>query len=90
MIVKGKFKNGFSIKFLSSIPTLENGTALEDMAVLSLCHHSAMTVGSFGFWSSFLAGGTKVYADPTGYKYLPPFSMNIKGFKNFTVLTEEE
>ena len=35
----------------------------EDMALLSLCNHTILTVGSFGWWSAFLAhpGGTTIY-----------------------------
>ena len=29
----------------------------EDMAILSLCQHSIVTAGTFGWWSAFLAGG---------------------------------
>ncbi|XP_064609232.1 galactoside 2-alpha-L-fucosyltransferase SEC1-like [Liolophura sinensis] len=32
-----------------------------DMAILSLCDHSIITVGSFGWWSAWLANGNTVY-----------------------------
>ncbi len=32
-----------------------------DMAILSLCNHTIITVGSFGWWSAWLANGTTVY-----------------------------
>ena len=32
-----------------------------DLAILSQCNHSIITVGSFGWWSAWLAGGTTVY-----------------------------
>ncbi|ELU00373.1 hypothetical protein CAPTEDRAFT_192469 [Capitella teleta] len=32
-----------------------------DFAVLSLCQHSIMTVGTFGWWGAYLAGGHVVY-----------------------------
>lgn len=32
-----------------------------DMAILSLCDHSIITVGSFGWWSAWLANGYTVY-----------------------------
>ena len=32
-----------------------------DMAILSLCHHSIITGGSFGWWSGWLAGGNVIY-----------------------------
>ncbi|KAK3880154.1 hypothetical protein Pcinc_015325 [Petrolisthes cinctipes] len=37
----------------------------EDMALLASCNHSIITVGSYGFWSAYLAGGEVVYADVT-------------------------
>ncbi|KAK3876046.1 hypothetical protein Pcinc_019131 [Petrolisthes cinctipes] len=40
-------------------------SAGEDMALLASCNHSIITVGSFGFWTAFLAGGEVVYADVT-------------------------
>ncbi len=32
-----------------------------DMAVMSLCNHTIMSVGSFGWWGSYLAKGETVY-----------------------------
>ncbi|XP_064609840.1 galactoside alpha-(1,2)-fucosyltransferase 2-like [Liolophura sinensis] len=32
-----------------------------DIAILSLCNHTIMTVGSYGWWSAWLAGGTTIY-----------------------------
>ncbi|XP_041378212.1 galactoside alpha-(1,2)-fucosyltransferase 2-like [Gigantopelta aegis] len=32
-----------------------------DMAILSLCNHTIMTVGTFGWWGGYLAGGTVLY-----------------------------
>nr|XP_027223998.1 galactoside 2-alpha-L-fucosyltransferase 3-like isoform X2 [Penaeus vannamei] len=34
-----------------------------DMALLSSCNHSIVTMGSYGFWTGFLAGGEVVYPD---------------------------
>ncbi|XP_068210983.1 galactoside alpha-(1,2)-fucosyltransferase 2-like isoform X1 [Palaemon carinicauda] len=34
-----------------------------DMAALSFCNHSIVTLGSYGFWTGFLAGGEVVYPD---------------------------
>ena len=31
------------------------------MALLSLCSHTIITVGTFGWWGAFLAGGEAVY-----------------------------
>ena len=33
----------------------------EDLAILSLCDHTIVSVGSFGWWAGWLAGGTVVY-----------------------------
>lgn len=35
--------------------------AADDMALLSLCNHTIITGGSFGWWGGWLAGGTVVY-----------------------------
>lgn len=34
-----------------------------DMALLSSCNHSIVTMGSYGFWTGYLAGGEVVYPD---------------------------
>ena len=36
---------------------------VQQMSLLSRCNHSITTVGSFGFWSSYLADGEVVYPD---------------------------
>ena len=38
-----------------------------DLAILARCDHSVITVGSFGWWAGWLAGGDVVY-----YRYFPP------------------
>ncbi len=35
--------------------------AYSDFTLLSQCNHSIMTVGTFGWWAAWLAGGTTVY-----------------------------
>ena len=35
--------------------------AIVDMAILSMCNHTIITVGTFGWWGGWLAGGTVVY-----------------------------
>ncbi|KAK7074847.1 Glycosyl transferase 11 [Halocaridina rubra] len=35
----------------------------EDMALLSSCNHSIITMGSFSFWAGYLTGGEVVYPD---------------------------
>ena len=34
---------------------------IHDMAILSLCNHTVMSTGTFGWWGAWLAGGTVVY-----------------------------
>lgn len=33
------------------------------MAILAACNHSVFSLGTFGFWASYLAGGEVVYPD---------------------------
>lgn len=33
----------------------------EDLAILSSCNHTIVTVGTFGWWAGLLAGGTVIY-----------------------------
>lgn len=49
---------GVSVFVSSALPEL-------DMAVLSRCNHTLMTVGTFGWWVAWLVNGTTVY-----YKHL--------------------
>ncbi|MPC36448.1 Galactoside 2-alpha-L-fucosyltransferase 2 [Portunus trituberculatus] len=67
-------------------------TAEGDMALLAACSHSIMTVGSFGFWSSFLAGGHVVYPLVNGCSKTPfmhPDSLGSRGFENWLPLMVE-
>ena len=34
------------------------------MAVLTLCDHSILSIGTFGWWSAWLTGGKVVYYSP--------------------------
>ncbi len=36
---------------------------IQDLAVLSMCNHTIMTVGTFGWWAAWLAGGQVIYVD---------------------------
>ncbi len=48
----------------SSIPDVIFSTQTEpavDLAILSLCNHTIITVGSFGWWGAWLANGTTTY-----------------------------
>ncbi|XP_064609556.1 galactoside alpha-(1,2)-fucosyltransferase 2-like [Liolophura sinensis] len=49
-------------KLPHQVSTFITGQEAEvDMAILSLCNHTVMTVGSYGWWSAFLTGGTTTY-----------------------------
>jgi galactoside 2-L-fucosyltransferase 1/2 len=54
----------------------------DDLMALSLCHHSIVTGGTFGFWSAYLAGGEVIH--DVRYKagclrsdYYPPWFMLV-------------
>ncbi|XP_064598497.1 galactoside 2-alpha-L-fucosyltransferase SEC1-like [Liolophura sinensis] len=40
---------------------VSRNSAEVDMALLSLCDHNIITIGTFGWWSAFLSNGTTVY-----------------------------
>lgn len=44
-----------------NIEFIEGNSPEVDMSVLSLCDHTIMTVGTFGWWSAWLAGGQTIY-----------------------------
>ena len=49
----------------------------EDLAILSLCNHTIMTVGTFGWWAGYLSGGITIYYrnfPPKGSELEPDFS----------------
>lgn len=54
-----------------------------DMCIMANCNHTIMTVGSFGWWSSWLANGTTIYyknvAKP-GSKLRKEFSRDMKDY----------
>lgn len=45
----------------SDVVFVATGRPELDMAVLSLCEHSIITVGSFGWWAAWLANGVTTY-----------------------------
>jgi galactoside 2-L-fucosyltransferase 1/2 len=46
-----------------SVPNeVSDGSLFVDMASLSLCNHTIITWGSFGWWSAWLAGGDVIYS----------------------------
>lgn len=53
--------------YISAILSKQKRSEADDLALLSLCDHNIMTVGTFGFWAAFLAGGENIYfAHPFG------------------------
>lgn len=55
----------------------ENYSAAEDLAILSSCDHTIMSVGTYGWWAGYLAGGTVVYYrnfPRKGGELMPQFS----------------
>ncbi|XP_046559927.1 galactoside alpha-(1,2)-fucosyltransferase 2-like [Haliotis rubra] len=40
---------------------MEGHNATTDMALMIECNHTIMSVGSFGWWAAYLAGGTTIY-----------------------------
>lgn len=54
-----------------------SGSAEVDLAILASCNHTIFTVGSFGWWAAYLAGGMTVY-----YKDYPVNGSELsKGFR---------
>ncbi|XP_053653594.2 galactoside alpha-(1,2)-fucosyltransferase 2 [Cherax quadricarinatus] len=61
----------------------------EDLALLASCTHSVMTVGSFGFWASYLAGGRVVYPLIKNCSHSPfvsPGTLGPRGYPNWLAL----
>jgi len=46
---------------MAEIAFSENHSAEEDLAILSSCNHTIMTVGTYGWWAAYLAGGLTIY-----------------------------
>ncbi|XP_036599485.1 galactoside alpha-(1,2)-fucosyltransferase 2-like [Trichosurus vulpecula] len=52
-------------------------SAEKDFALLTQCNHTVMTIGTFGFWAAYMAGGNTVYLA----NYTLPNSKFLKIFK---------
>ncbi len=76
----------------NDIHLINTGSAESDMALLTQCNHSIMTVGTFGWWSSYLAGGEVVYYHPPS-KPRTPFGFSYVRDNlypgNWTCLTDD-
>jgi galactoside 2-L-fucosyltransferase 1/2 len=57
-----------------NVSVMAHNSVEVDLAILSKCNHNIITMGSFGFWAAYLAGGTVVYyrdyKDPQVLAYL--------------------
>ncbi|XP_058901364.1 galactoside alpha-(1,2)-fucosyltransferase 2 isoform X1 [Kogia breviceps] len=53
------------------------GSPAKDFALLTQCNHTIMTIGTFGIWAAYLAGGETVYLA----NYTLPDSPFLKVFK---------
>nr|XP_034992636.1 galactoside 2-alpha-L-fucosyltransferase 2-like [Zootoca vivipara] len=56
-----------------------------DFALLAHCNHTIMTIGTFGFWAGYLAGGETVYLA----NYTLPDSPFLKHFKSSAAFLPE-
>ncbi|XP_046371386.2 galactoside alpha-(1,2)-fucosyltransferase 2-like [Haliotis rufescens] len=45
----------------SDVIYMEGHNATTDMALMTQCTHTIMSVGTFGWWAAYLAGGTTIY-----------------------------
>ena len=76
----------------SDIHLINTGSAESDMALLSQCDHSIMTVGTFGWWASYLTRGEVVYYHPQS-KPKSPFGRSYVRDnlypRNWTCLTDD-
>ncbi|XP_066230021.1 galactoside alpha-(1,2)-fucosyltransferase 2 [Saccopteryx leptura] len=53
------------------------GSPTKDFALLTQCNHTVMTIGTFGIWAAYLAGGETIYLA----NYTLPDSPFLKVFK---------
>ena len=61
----------------SDLAFMEGNQEYIDLAILASCNHTIMTVGTFGWWGGWLAGGEVVY-----YSNWPRFGSKVAGFYN--------
>ncbi|XP_046538105.1 galactoside alpha-(1,2)-fucosyltransferase 2-like [Equus quagga] len=55
----------------------KEGSPAKDFALLTQCNHTVMTIGTFGIWAAYLAGGETIYLA----NYTLPDSPFLKVFK---------
>ncbi len=66
------------------VKTEKSNSAPLDMAILSLCNHTVMSVGTYGWWAAWLAGGDVVYLKNS----TRPGTEAWKGFQDKDVIPE--
>uniref|UniRef100_A0A914VX25 L-Fucosyltransferase n=2 Tax=Plectus sambesii TaxID=2011161 RepID=A0A914VX25_9BILA len=65
---------------MADVMTIDSGFREIDLAVMAMCNHTIMTIGTFSWWAAYLAGGEVIY-----YKEWPR-----KGSKLAEMLRSEE
>ncbi|KAI0224443.1 Galactoside 2-alpha-L-fucosyltransferase 1 [Lamellibrachia satsuma] len=68
------------VNFVTERPTVFSvgHSADVDFAILSRCNHSILTIGTFGRWSAYMAGGITVYHKRRSPTEVPPDAAYIK------------
>jgi galactoside 2-L-fucosyltransferase 1/2 len=52
-----------------------------DMAILTSCNHSIITVGTYGWWAAYLTGGTTIYFEGSRHKMgSEPLASNLSHY----------
>lgn len=67
-------KNNFPYKSTGKSPVVHTarGPDVQDLAILTACNHTIITVGSFGWWAAWLSNGMTVY-----YHNFPRFNSSL-------------
>jgi len=75
--ISAKLKNTTQSSTRTVIVFSENQAPEVDLAILSSCNHTLMTVGTYGWWAAYLAGGLTTY-----YRNFP--GKNSELYKSFS------
>ncbi|CAL4109946.1 unnamed protein product, partial [Meganyctiphanes norvegica] len=54
---------GLDKLYVTSLVTTHGKSPQVDMAILNACNHSIITIGTYSFWTGYLAGGEVLYPD---------------------------
>ncbi|KAM4703056.1 galactoside alpha-(1,2)-fucosyltransferase 2-like [Rhinophrynus dorsalis] len=63
----------------------KGGSSSRDLALLVHCNHTIITIGAFGYWAAYLAGGETIYLT----KFTLPDSLYLTIFKHEPVYLPE-